>query len=149
MRTPRRWGPVLALGALAVITACGDSEESLDPQFRAPDEGVYQYEALVHTEEGAEPDTFVGSLQITVASEDSIVGTWDVDGYGAAARGIWNITAYTLPADPSPPIQGDITHRVWRLNGSGDLSCQLSYELVMPMDTFTSTTENSCSLAGD
>ena len=147
MRSPRRWGPLLALTALAALAACGEGDDTLDPQVRAPNEGTYDYDALVHTAEDAEPDTFSGTLEITVSSEDSIIGTWEVDGYSAApARGIWNITAYTLPAEPTPPLQGEITHRVWRQNGSGNLSCQLSYELEMPADTFTSSTENSCSL---
>ena len=147
MRTPRRWGRLLALGALAAVAACGD-DESLDPQIRAPNEGSYDYEALVYTAPDSEPDTFAGTLEITVSSEDSIIGTWSVDGYSAAAaRGVWNFTAYTLPADPTPPLQGDITHRVWRQNGSGSLQCQLTYEVVtMPADTFTTTSENSCSL---
>ena len=150
MSTPRRWGAGssawLLLSMLAA--ACGDSDEALDPELRVPNTGSYAYEALVYTEEGTPPDTFSGTLSINVASEDSILGTWDVDGYAATvARGIWNINAYTLPADPSPPLQGDITHRVWRQNNSGDLSCALTYERVtMPADTFTTSSENRCSL---
>ena len=147
MTSPRRRGPAAASAFALVLffAACSD-EEALDPQMRAPATGVYTYDALIYTDEGVPPDTFTGTLDIDVSSEDSIVGTWNVDGFETEARGIWNITAYTLAADPQPPIQGTITHRVWRETGSGDLSCQVNYLLEMPSDTFSSTSENSCSL---
>ena len=148
MTKPRRWGPGIALVLLVPFYACGD-DEALDPQIRAPETGSYAYEALVYTEDGAPPDTFAGTLVLSVASEDSIVGNWDVDGYENGARGMWNITAYALMADPQPPIQGSITHRVTRDNGSGTLSCALTYTHEMPTDTFTTSTENSCSLHRD
>lgn len=149
MNTPRRWGSgVLAFALLMLLPACGE-DEALDPQIRAPETGSYAYEALVYTEDGEVPDTFAGSLVLSVSSEDSIVGTWDVDGYGNAARGIWNITAYALMADPAPPVQGSITHRVTRDNGSGTLSCSLTYQHEMPSDTFISSAENSCSIERD
>lgn len=147
MLTPRRRGLCRAalIGTL-VLTSCGDADEALDPQLRAPATGTYAYDALVYTAEDTPPDTFAGTLLIAVSSEDSIVGTWTVPGYASAARGIWNITAYTLSADPNPPLQGSITHRVWRRN-AGSLDCNLTYQHVrMPTDTFTSSTGNSCSL---
>jgi hypothetical protein len=67
-----------------------------------------------------------------------------VDGYGSTARGMWNITAYALLADPQPPVQGSITHRVTRETGSAHLSCDLTYLYEMPADTFMSSAENSC-----
>ena len=148
MTAPRRWGSTRsAVAALVLLLpACGDGDESLDPQMRAPETGVYAYDALIHTEEGLPPDTFTGSLAIEVSSEDSITGTWNVEGYEAEARGIWNITAYALAADSEPPVQGSITHRVWRDNASGDLSCNLTYTREMPADTFSTSAENSCSL---
>lgn len=148
MTAPRRRGSIrCAVAALAlVLPACGDGDESLDPHMRAPETGVYAYDALIYTEEGVAPDTFTGSLAIEVSSEDSITGNWTVDGYDDEARGIWNITAYTLTADPEPPVQGSITHRVWRDNASGDLSCNLTYTREMPADTFSTSSENSCSL---
>ena len=150
MIAPRRRGPAYAALAtfVALASACGD-DEALDPQIRAPEAGTYAYEALVYTENGAPPDTFDGQLVLSVTSVDSIVGSWDVDGYEAAARGMWNITAYALMADPSPPIQGHITHRVTREPGSTELSCDLTYTHEMPADTFTSSAENSCSLERD
>ena len=135
------------LTALLILAACGDSDDSLDPQLRAPETGTYTYEALVVMTEDAEPDTFSGTLVVDVASEDSIVGAWSVNGYDALARAIWNINAYTLPADPTPPRQGTITHRVWRQNHSTNLSCALTYERVTAQaDTFRSSTENDCAL---
>ncbi|HEX6588599.1 MAG TPA: hypothetical protein VF039_06215 [Longimicrobiales bacterium] len=139
----------MAACAILLLTACDGGDESLDPELRAPDTGTYAYEAIVLTDEAvdAEPDTFVGSLQIDVSSEDSITGTWSVPGYGGQARGVWNIVAYVLAADPSPPIQGTITHRVWRANNTGNLACNVTYQYIqMPADTFTTSTENSCSL---
>ena len=148
MTAPRRRGSIrCALAALVLLLpACGDGDESLDPEMRAPSTGVYAYDALVYTAEGEAPDTFSGSLSIEVSSEDSITGSWSVDGYGDEARGIWNVTAYTLAADPQPPVQGSITHRIWRDNASGDLSCNLTYLREMPTDTFSTSSENSCSL---
>jgi hypothetical protein len=146
MIEPRRRG-IAAAGVLVLLlhaAACGD-DESLDPTMRAPATGIYEYEALVYTAEGEEPDTFAGTLDIDVSSEDSIVGTWNVDGYEDLARGIWNITAYALIADPEAPLQGTITHRVSR-ESSGSLSCDLTYVVEMPADTFTSSAENDCSL---
>lgn len=147
MMTPRRRGTAVAALAtiVALASACGD-DEALDPQLRAPEPGSYAYEALVYTDEGLAPDTFTGQLIVSVSSEDSIVGTWDVDGYESSARGLWNITAYALMADPAPPVQGSITHRVTREPGSAHLSCDLTYLHEMPADTFTSSAENSCSL---
>jgi hypothetical protein len=147
MTAPRRWGSTALLAALVpLLPACGDGDASLDPQMRAPATGVYAYDALVYTAAGSPPDTFSGSLAIDVSSEDSITGSWSVAGYAGEARGIWNITAYTLPADPQPPVQGSITHRIWRDNASGDLSCNLTYTRTMPADTFSTSSENSCSL---
>ena len=147
---PRRRGVRrVAACATLLLAACGDSDESLDPQLRAPGTGTYAYEAIVLTDDAVDavPDTFEGTLQIDVASEDSIVGSWSVPRYAVTARGIWNITAYTLPADPDPPIRGTITHRVWRQNGSTNLSCNVTYQhLRSPADTFTTSTENLCSL---
>ena len=147
---PRRRGvPRIAACAVLLFTACGGGDESLDPEIRAPDTGTYAYEALVLTDDAvdAEPDTFEGTLQIDVSSEDSITGSWSVPGYAAQARGVWNIVAYVLPADPAPPIQGTITHRVWRANNTGNLSCNVTYQHIRtPADTFTTSTENSCSL---
>ena len=149
MSTPRRRGrsaraTLLFLPLLPL--ACESGDDTLDPQLRAPEVGTYTYDATVYTEENGDPVTFEGSLDITVSSEDSIIGTWSVPGYsGAQARGIWNITAYTLPADPQPPIQGSISHRVWRGSG-GALSCNLTYVHEMPADTFTSSGENDCTL---
>ena len=145
MSSPRRRG-FLGLAALLLISACGDGDESLDPQLRAPATGSYAYDALVYTADGEPPDTFSGFLDIDVSSEDSIIGSWNVDGYDDPARGIWNINAYTVVTAPQPPLHGTITHRLWRQNGSGDLSCNLTYVLEMPADTFMSTSENSCSL---
>ena len=147
MMTPRRRGTgAVVLSALTLLAAaCGDGEEALDPQMRAPETGSYAYDALVYTADGEPPDTFSGQLVISVSSEDSITGSWSVAGYSSEARGIWNITAYALVADPQPPVQGSITHRVWRENGTGDLSCNLTYTREMPADTFMSTNENSCS----
>ena len=150
MMTPRRRGTALAgASALLLLFAACAEDEALDPQMRAPTTGIYTYEALIYTDDGLPADTFEGTLDIDVSSEDSIVGTWSVDGYEDEARGIWNITAYALAADPEPPIQGTITHRVWRQHGNGDLSCQVTYTLEMPADTFTSSTENSCSIDRD
>jgi hypothetical protein len=132
-----------------MLAACGDTDESLDPQIRAPSTGSYAYEASILTDEAVDavPATFEGTLLIDVASEDSIVGSWTVAGYGTQARGIWNITAYTLPADPAPPVQGTITHRVWRQSGSGNIACNVTYQRIrMPADTFTTSAENSCTL---
>lgn len=147
---PRRRGLRRAAACAALLfAACGDSDESLDPQLRAPDPGTYAYEALILTDEAvdAEPDTFDGTLRIDVSSEDSIVGAWSVPGYGPTARGTWNITAYTLPADPTPPLQGTITHRVWRQSGSDNLTCNVTFQRIqMPADTFTTSTENACTL---
>lgn len=147
---PRRRGiPRVAACATLLLAACGDSDESLDPQLRAPGIGAYTYEAIILTDEAVDavPDTFEGTLQIDISSEDSIVGSWNVPRYGPQARGIWNITAYTLPADPAPPIRGTVTHRVWRQNGSANLSCHATYQYVQPpADTFTTSSENSCSL---
>lgn len=147
---PRRRGlrRVAACAAL-LLAACGDTDESLDPQLRAPNPGSYAYEAVILTDEAVDavPDTFEGSLQIDVSSEDSIVGSWTVPGYGAQARGVWNIVAYVLPADPAPPVQGSITHRVWRQSGSGNLSCNVTFQRIrMPADTFTTSSENHCTL---
>lgn len=148
MSTPRRRGSRLAVAFLAVaLPACGDGDESLDPQLRAPNTGTYSYDALIYTQDASPPDTFSGTLVISVSSEDSIVGSWSVAGFDGEARGIWNITAYTLPADPEPPVQGSVTHRVWRENASGDLSCTLNYQRIQtPADTFRTSSENSCSL---
>ena len=147
MHAPRRRGTRIAAttALLIAVAACGD-DEALDPQVRAPALGAYTYEAVVHTEEGAEPQTYAGTLVLDVSSEDSIIGTWQVDGFGSQARGIWNITAYALGADPAPPVRGAITHRVWRSNGSDNLSCALTYQHEMPADTFMSSSENSCLL---
>ena len=115
--------------------------------MRAPETGSYAYDALVYTEDGSPPDTFSGSLVIGVSSEDSITGSWDVQGFDSEARGIWNVTAYALLADPQPPVQGTLTHRIWRANGSDGLRCNLTYQRIsMPADTFTSSAENTCSL---
>lgn len=146
MISPRRRGFAAAGAAALLLLAACSEDEALDPQNRAPATGIYDYEALIHMAEGVPPDTFVGTLDIDVSSEDSIVGTWNVDGFEDEARGIWNITAYTLAADPAPPLQGTISHRVWRATGAGSLSCQVTYTLEMPSDTFSSSTENYCSL---
>lgn len=145
----RRRAWLLALPFLA----CSDGDEGLDPALRAPQTGVYAYEALVYTADTLPPDTFSGQLDISVATQDSLVGTWSVPGYlTAPVRGTWNINAYTLPALPSS-IPGTITHRVWRQSASLDLSCALTYEhVVMPADTFRSSVTNHCTLlhcAGD
>jgi hypothetical protein len=148
--SPRRRGARLrAIVLLALpLAACNDGDEGLDPSFRAPETGSYEYDALVHTSDTLPPDTLTGQLEISVASRDSIIGTWSVPGYtGASVRGVWNVNAYTLPANPTS-IQGSVTHRVWRQSGTLDLSCALSYERVdMPADTFTSSTVNRCTLA--
>ena len=149
---PRRRGiRRVATCAALLLAACGDADESLDPQIRAPGTGTYAYEAIILTDDAVDavPDTFLGSLQIDVSSEDSIVGAWHVAGYGPQARGIWNINSYTLPAEPAPPVQGTITHRLWRQSDSGNLSCNMTYQRVrMPADTFTTSTQNACSLTG-
>lgn len=147
---PRRRG-VLRVAACAtlILAACGDSDEGLDPQVRTPTVGTYTYEALILTDDaaGADPDTFEGTLQIDIASEDSIVGSWNVAGFGPQARGVWNINTYALPAEPSPPLRGTITHRVWRQAGSTNLSCNVTYQRIqMSADTFTTSAENYCSL---
>ena len=145
---PRRRGP--RLGALLLLAcpliACGDGDEGLDPTMRAPEVGTYEYEAHIVTSDTLPADTLSGEFEISVASEDSILGSWSVQGYtGAPVRGIWNVNAYTLPAVPTS-IQGAVTHRVWRQSGSLDLSCSLSYERVEAADTFRSSTGNSCTL---
>ena len=146
-RPRRRGGHAAAACALALLAAGGESDEALDPQIRAPDLGTYAYEAVVQTRDTLGPTAFAGTLVIDVSSEDSIVGSWAVDGYGAEARGVWNITAYTLPANPAPPMQGTITHRVWRRSASSDLDCALTYQHIrMPADTFRSSSENDCTL---
>lgn len=146
--SPRRRGLRLrALLLVLPIAACGDGDQGLDPAMRAPGIGVYEYEALIVTSDTLPPDTLIGQLDITVASQDSVLGAWSVQGYaGETVRGTWNINAYILPAVPTT-IGGAVTHRVWRRSGSLELACALSYERVeMPADTFRSSTGNRCTL---
>lgn len=149
MPPPRRRGNrSLGLALLAtLLLACASDDEGLDPQVRAPELGTYGYDALLHTSDSLPPDTLTGQVHITVANEDSIVASWSVPGYAAAAlRGTWNVNAYTLPAD-APALGGSIIHRVWRQNNSRNLSCVLSYQRIeLPADTFTSSNANACTL---
>ena len=152
---PRRWGshgsaPLLLL-ALA-LTACGD-DESIAPGMRVPDLGLYAYDAIIQIGDSA-ADTLSGTISLTAASEDSIVGVWSVPGYAATPQhGPWNVSAYALPAQPTgADAQARfVTHRVWRRNASDDMECQVAYRhVIQEADTFSSSTiQNRCSLFRD
>lgn len=149
---PRRRGRRGSMWLLLLqlpLTGCGGDDEGIAPTLRVPDLGTYAYDAVIQTADSV-ADTLSGSIDMVAASEDSIVGEWAVTGYaGAPERGAWNVNAYTLPAQPVGPGGPGrlVTHRVWRLNASDDLQCQVAYQHIVQADTFiSSTSQNSCSL---
>ena len=150
---PRRRGVHGSMWLLLLqlpLAACSDDDEGIAPALRVPGLGTYSYDAVIQVGDSA-ADTLSGAIDLTVAREDSIIGVWAVSGYaGAPQKGPWNVNAYALPAQPTGPGGPDrlMTHRVWRINGSENLQCQVAYRhIVQPTDTFTSsTTQNRCTL---
>lgn len=99
---------IAAVTALVALLACSDSTGLED---RVPALGSYAYSMSIPAAFGTPTARhYTGSLVITFASEDSIAGSWAVQGYQAALDlGFWNSDAYVVTADVP---DGFITHRL-------------------------------------
>lgn len=129
--TRRRWGA--ALGVFLTVLGCGDST---GPESRALAVGRYAYTSALGT----------GTVTITRAAEDSLMGQFDVPTTTGALSGpwrlgTWNVDAYALIVDEIVPsvtprfVRAQYTHRVtrddcqYKLVPSSDVlrPCRLTY----------------------
>jgi hypothetical protein len=111
------------LGLVTLFSACGsDTGPSTVPL------GRYGYVADVRTRDSPGPTHFAGTLTLTSATEEEIVGTWAVEGYrtqAASGGRIVDADAYVLYAY----VPGDdgviIAHEIGL--GVTSLPCEIRY----------------------
>lgn len=95
---------------LAALAGCGGDS---GPSAEVSALGVYNYLVRVRVRDAASATTFDGTLTITYAAEDSIAGTWAVQGYEpAASLGFLNGGSYVLRAQPNDAAT--VQHRIAR-----------------------------------
>lgn len=117
-----RCTPVCAI-ILIAGAACGDNPAS-PAESHTLETGRYAYSSSFDLPRGYSDLEFTGTLVLTFASEDSIDGRWEVDGFEPElGLGFWNVDAYVVHAQATRGLL--VPHRIRPATGSG-VACTVS-----------------------
>ena len=111
------------VAVVLVFTAC----TSFRVQSHVPAPGRYEYTAQFHRDSTTSSRSFIGSLLITKATRERIVGKWEVPGYPTELQGGGYASgAYVVHAGASAVgggLWGTFEHRISRAGAATNLQC--------------------------
>ncbi|HEU0012899.1 MAG TPA: hypothetical protein VFQ45_04410 [Longimicrobium sp.] len=131
--------PLMLAAAVGACESIPTTVEGWPEDGVTPATGTYEYrldwrKQLAPADTGTVKDSAsLGTLTITEPGTGGFVATWAVSGYAGPDTAAWNGSAYELAAERASGTKFTVTHRLYRKEGIGSLTCEATITAVDPL----------------